>query len=357
LKTSFPRWWFKLAIGSFVLIGGLLFLQRVFYNRTLIEPLPDSEVESRFELGGQPHVIAGGRAYRIERNSKWSLVADLYDPEFLNRSFVRDGKEIYRVAEDTGERYRIPDRVSEDFEGRSEGISGLKELILSRTGWSDLTLQTSRTPQVSDYVRLRKDILRNEGQFFDARVEPMEAAAHRGQQGLRFVCPQPTRGLICSKASLSFGLAHYGRGDTLHFQAWYRIVGPSRPHTIADFESRYVLQSPGLRLSLGEEGELEAELKTLNKVYYRQLGKPRKKFPTDTWVCVTAEIFLDPASGTVRIWQDDDLLIDAVGPTLAIPSAIIDSIEIGISAHSYPTGTVTLDMDDVIISREPISLP
>ena len=60
-------------------------------------------------------------------------------------------------------------------------------------------------------------------------------------------------------------------------------------------------------------------------------------------------IYLHPDDGHVQIWQDDQLVVDGRGPTLPFRGAVYDSLEIGISAHSFGDQTATLFVDDVSV--------
>lgn len=55
--------------------------------------------------------------------------------------------------------------------------------------------------------------------------------------------------------------------------------------------------------------------------------------------------------------QDRQLVIDARGASLPFPSAILDSLEIGISAHADTKETVTLDIDEIKLTQTPLALP
>jgi hypothetical protein len=48
------------------------------------------------------------------------------------------------------------------------------------------------------------------------------------------------------------------------------------------------------------------------------------------------------------------MLIDQSGQTLPLAGAIYDSLEVGISAHSFGPNPTTVYVDDVVISNKPI---
>ncbi len=334
---------------------GLLALRRP--SGEVMAALPEDQVEFTVEIDSETYKLAHGMAYRVQSDGKWEVVERIFDPVEVARMWVTEGDQILRVTDDRT--MKIPVRVpfADDFEGLPEGVSGLRRMIGPERGWSDLTLQSPQTATVPDYVKLRQRILTKEGDFLDARVEPLAVAARTGKMGLRCFCPAVSSEMICTKASLGTGLVYFKSGDTLWFQAWYRVVGPRYPHTLADFECSYAHMSPGPRICLGEEGYLEVELKALSKPRYQQPEGKRLRFPTGQWVCVTAEFQLDTQHGRVKLWQDRQLVLDATGPNFPFPSAIIDKMELGISAHSHGTDPATLDVDDVQISRTELALP
>ncbi len=336
---------------------GLLVIQRRGRGGEVFAALPADQVELTVDIDHETYKLANGLAYRVLSDGKWEVVERIFDPAEVAQMWVTKGDQILRVTDDRT--MKIPVRVPfmDGFEGLPEGVSGLRQMIGPDRGWSDLTLQSPQTPTVPDYVKLRQSILSKQGDFLDARVEPLAAAAHTGKMGLRCFCPAVSSEMICTKASLGTGLVYFKSGDTLWFQAWYRVVGPRYPHTLVDFECGYAHMSPGPRICLGEEGYLEVELKALSKPRYQQPEGKRLRFPTDQWVCVTAEFQLDTQHGRVKLWQDRQLVVDAQGPNFPFPSAVIDKMELGISAHSYSTEPATLDVDDVQISRTELPLP
>lgn len=160
--------------------------------------------------------------------------------------------------------------------------------------------------------------------------------------------------MVCTKASLGTGFVCFEQNEHFWFQAWYRIDGSTRPFTLADLEGREVKESPGIRLMLFEGQELGVELKALEKPKYRQAANQRFTFPTDQWVQVTWHVLLHPDEGHVQVWQDEQLVLDGRGPTLPFKDMLYDSLEVGISAHSFGDQAATLFVDDVRITTEPL---
>jgi hypothetical protein len=217
-----------------------------------------------------------------------------------------------------------------------------------------LTLQSPKAPQVSDYVALRQQILRGEADFLDASIAPSRDRAHSGELSLKCYCPARSSSMICAKASLSNTLVYFVEGDDVWYQAWYYIAGKVRPFTLVDLEADLVHSSPGIRVMLYDEVEMGVELKAANKPQYRQSGGKKVHFPTDRWVLVTWHVHLDSgADGRVRLWQDDQI-VDAAGQTLPFRTAIYNSLEVGISAHSFGDQPATLYVDDVMVTTKPL---
>jgi hypothetical protein len=110
----------------------------------------------------------------------------------------------------------------------------------------------------------------------------------------------------------------------------------------------------GIRLTLFDGQELGVELKALEKPKYRQASEAKVVFPTDQWVQVTWHVFLHPDEGHVQVWRDEQLIVDAHGPTVPFRGMMYDSLEVGISAHSFGDQPTTLFVDDVRIGTEPL---
>jgi hypothetical protein len=119
--------------------------------------------------------------------------------------------------------------------------------------------------------------------------------------------------------------------------------------------SEVIKNHAGIRIYLDEAGYLSIELKSLNKPMYRQSKETAIKFPLDRWVEVKAHFYLsDREEGVIEVWQDQVPVIKTNGVTLPIARAIYNSLEIGISAHSFGNKTATLWVDDIEVSNEPI---
>jgi hypothetical protein len=292
-----------------------------------------------------------GNVFRvIEERGTWTWVDRIFDPQQISRQFIQEGKQRLVVDLETGKRYPLMKDFYDGFENVAEGSDGIRALIGEERKWTEFTLQTPQTPNVDDYVALRKRILQAKGSFLDASVTPSQLRSHTGQQSLRCICPAKSPSMICSKASIATSLIGFEQGDDLWFQAWYRIEGETRPFTLADIEGRHVKESPGLRLMLFDEKFLGVELKALDKPKYKQRTSSQVPFPVNQWVQVTWHAYLHPDQGRVQVWQDAKLLIDEHGPTLPFVGMFYNSLEVGISAHSFGNQPSELFVDDVLIT-------
>jgi hypothetical protein len=346
------RFFVRLTLAGVALCtAGILFAS--WANKPVeISAYPDVRVLRTVALDGITYKLADdGNVFRvIDERGTWTWVDQIFDPEQIAREFVREGDNLFTVDLESGKRYPLSQHFEDGFEDLPEGVDGLRALIGEERKWTEFTLQSPETPTVSDYVDLRQRILIQNANFLDASVAPSSLFAHSGRQSLRCICPPRSWGMICTKASLGTGLIGFEAGDDLWFQAWYRIHGTTRPFTLADIEGRHVKESPGIRLMLFDGEFLGVELKALHKPKYQQPASNRVSFPTNEWVQVTMHAFLHPDNGHVQVWQGDTLVVDERGPTLPFSGMLYNSMEVGISAHSFGDERAELFVDDVVIT-------
>lgn len=317
-----------------------------------IEPFAEDRVEMRSVIDGTEFILANdGNAYRsIDSGRRWVLHQHVYDPDEIRRAYVTENDQVYRVSPDTGEKFATIRNFSESFEDLGEGAEGLRNLVSPRRlRWGSFTLQTPQTPTVQDYVGLRARLLEGQSGFLDAIVEPSKEQAHLGQSSLKCQSPPKPQSMITCKASLSSPLVYFRSGDHVWFEAYY-FVADAIPLTLMDLVCEFAEQHPGIRLYLFESGHLGAELKALDKPKYRPVSESTPTFPTNRWVQVRAHFELSANDGQVEIWQDGIKVVDGRGATLPFSTAIYNSLEIGISAHSFGSQASTLYVDDVRIA-------
>ncbi len=320
-----------------------------------IEPLDDSQVELKKSIDGTTYILTqDGRLFRVDaRSRKWHYQDTVYEPEEMARAYLLEGGVTFRVDAGSGKRIAVRREFSESFEDLSVGVDGLRQLIGEERGWGALTLQSPRARGVPDYVALRNRILEGGQSFLDASVAPDDQRSHSGLRALLCVAPAKPGNMVTCKASISSPLVYFVYGDDFWYQAYY-FAEDSLPFTVMDLECEWIKQHAGIRLCINEKGQLEAELKSLDKPRFRQSANSPVAFPMGRWVKVQTQIHLSNENdGHVKIWQDDNLIVDANGVTLPLRSAIYGSLEVGISAHSYGSKQARLWVDDIQVSDKP----
>lgn len=337
-----------------VAFGLLLAIVAILQRDPGIEPLAPSTVElSKTVEGIEFKLLRDGRLFRVDSgNGRWHFHQKVYHPEEMLDSYVTEGDSVYRRDPDSKERAKIRVAFTEDFEGVSQGVKGIRELVGIERGWGALTLQSPESREVKDYVALRNRILKGEADFGDCLVAPDNSKSHSGSNALKCIAPAKPSGMVTCKASLSSPLMYVRNGDDFWYRAWYYIED-SRPFTIMDLECEWIEQHSGIRLCIDEQGALWAELKALDKPRFLQSSENKTIVPLDKWFEVATHIHISnvPNEGHVKIWQDGKLIVDSKGQTLPLETAIYSSLEIGISAHSYGNQKSTLWVDDVEVSN------
>ncbi len=310
-------------------------------------PMPDkSQVELSLEHEGTTYKLVNGDLYRVTAPDQLVFVEKLYDTNFRTTNYAQKDGLIVRVDSDTGKMYPTRRHFEEGFENAER----ITDLIGPDRGWTTFTLQSVKTPTIREYNQLRGRILRGECDFADNRVQPTLKMAHSGIRSLECYSVAPSPKMVCAKASLSTELLYFVKGDDVWFSGWYFIPEGEVPFTLMDLESTWIKEHPGMRIMI-EDGAAMFELKWANKPKYRQPKATRVPIPAGRWVNFKACLHLSEAiDGRVELWQDGVKLIDEHGQTLPLASAVYDSMEIGISAHSFGPNAATIYVDDVTIS-------
>lgn len=336
-----------ISIAVLLLAAGAYFV----HQRQPSIPMPDeSRVELSLEHEGTTYKLVDGNLYRVASPTRLIFVEPIYDRDFQRKNYIEQDGTMYRVVAETGQQYPTLRDFRDDFENAKQ----ITDLVNEQRGWTSFTLQSSSTPSVPEYVALRSRILRGEATFVDNRVEPSSEMTHAGTGALKCYSLPPTPSMVCAKASLSTELLYFAKGDDVWFSAWYYIPTGRMPFTLMDLECTWIKEHPGIRIML-EEGAPMFELKWGHKPKYRQPQADRVPIPLDQWVHLKARIHLSESSdGQVQLWQNQQLLIDAQGQTLPLAGAIYDSLEIGISAHSFGPDSAIVYVDDVAIADRPL---
>jgi len=352
---KFPRRrnWLSAVVLIAALAAGLAAVSRLRQAATTIPAPDESAVELTITHDGTTYKVIHGAVYKAGFDpARLEFVETLYDPDFYGKNYAMVDGVPNRKDPETGTLYPTRRHLEEGF----ESADGLTDLIGPQRGWTTLTLQSPKAPSVAEYVALRKRIMSGQGGFLDNRVEIEKALVHSGERSLRCFSVAPSPGMICAKASLSNELLHFAKGDDVWFSAWFYVAADgSKPLALADLESTWIKEYPGMRIMLDPAGCLMVELKWADKPSYRQLPGKEIVFPAGRWTNVRMHLMLsEKTDGQVELWQDGVSIIRANGRTLPLASAIYDELEIGITAHASAPGAASLYVDDVVISADAI---
>jgi len=320
-----------------------------------IAPPNESEVELTVVENGTTYKLYHAGLYRVNPQSgKWEFMEQVYDPGFYAKNYVERDGAIYRKAE-KGQLVPVRRQFADGF----EGAKTIRDLISLERGWTEFTLQSPKTPQVKDYVQLRKRVLKGESDFVDNRVEPTSEVVHSGHGALKTFCVAPSPGMVCAKASIGSELLHFVKGDDVWISGRYHVPeGSGMPFTVMDLETTWMRESPGIRIMFAGGEYACFELKWGSKPKYRQPKGKEVPFPVAKWVHLKAHLKLsEKDDGLVELWQDGVRIVDARGQTLPLAHTIYNSFEIGISAHNDREKPATLYVDDVSISDQPADGP
>ena len=342
----------RCAFVCFLLMGCSGSAQDAKTPTAAIDPVDDSQVELTLVQEGTTIKLYRGGIYRVnEQSGRWDFVVEGYDPDFYEKNYLERDGAIFR-KEENGTLYRVKQAFSDDF----ENAKTIRDLIGVERGWTSFTLQSPKTPTVGDYVRLRKRIMTGQADFLENRIEPSNEVAHAGQAALKAYSVPRTGDMVTNKSSLETELIHFVRNDNVWFAGWYYVPAEGgMPFTVMDLETTWFKEHPGIRIMVFGEKYLGVELKWGAKPTYRQPRGREIAFPRDQWVHVKFHITLsEQADGVVELWQDETKIVDARGQTLPLAHTIYNSLEVGISAHSFGIQPATLYVDDVSISNRPL---
>jgi len=191
-------------------------------------------------------------------------------------------------------------------------------------------------------------------------IELTTEQVHSGDQALKFVAQPYGGGDDVSKAYIDRGGLPFGDGDEVWTEMWVYLVGGADTANLFlwDLEAPdtcFLLQcqSPGRRLYLsGPDGDwLNSDLgKWWRGKTFRQTTGAETPFPKDRWVRVRVYMLLSPdTDGVMKVWQDDDLVIEAHGRTLPNADAIYERLQVGVTANGNEHDVNTIYLDDVTI--------
>lgn len=288
---------------------------------------------------GREILFEEGRAYDVTGGRRRFLAA-LYDPGHLPRSYRRIDGILYRLTEESA-RHPVRRHIATAFEGvEFDRAVGLADLVGPDRSWTSVNLQSPKAPRVADFVALRRAILTGEGEFLDNRIDVV--VPEPGRPSLLFSTAPPSPAQPVSKAALENELIHAGAGDRLGVSMRV-FLQEGQPVSLLDLESSYIAEGPGPRVMMDETGRPWIELKWLGKPSW--WAGEEVRIARAQWVDLRVEYLLDARDGRVRLWLDGELVIDGRGPTLALEDAVIDRLQVGITAAV--SGPVRLLVEDV----------
>jgi len=269
-------------------------------------PMPGSPPRDRefaFESGGQHYVLRGGEVFRVT-SSGLKHVLQAYNFDFFEVNYVvRDGR-VHLRDPSSQELYPVTRQFAEDFDDASS-----VDRLISVERWHSYNASPKK----------------------EGRTNYYEQGSRMSVEDGKLVCFAEARSET-TKCSIKRTLMYFVEGDVLEFEFdVYIEPGGSfgSGFTIFDIESEWIHNAPGLRL-IFRGPYLTYELKSFEKRDYRQQAAA---FPTGRWVEVRGEVWVEPdVDGRVQLWQDGRKVIDTTGPTLPVPGAVYDKIELGITA-------------------------
>ena len=307
-----------------------------------------SQAEAVFEQEGKTYLLINGDMFRDDSN-RLTFIDHWYDPEFYDKHFVQRDALIYQRDPESDELYLMHRHFTEDFE-RADRLS---DLMTVERGWTNMALQSPKTPSVEESNALVNQVRLGEATFVDNRVEPSGEVVHDGERSLKCVCVPKSSSMVTGKASIASFFVHFLKGDDIWFRGWFYLADGGKPFTLMDLESSWIKQHPGMRICLSDD-RLFVELKWAGKPAHKQAAGREMIFPTGKWVQLKLHLTLtDSADGVIELWQDGKQIIDSRGQTLPLAGSVYDSLEVGISAHN-DTQAATLFVDDIAISAEPL---
>lgn len=293
-------------------------------------------------------VFNNGDAYIIEEGN-CSFAVQFFKPGFFDEHYIEtDSGTLLKVEEGV---YFAPfDSFEEDFEDYEETLDFLITDVNDRSRFfSAFTLQSPSAKTVDAYVDLRKCIIDGSCDFIDNRFDLAPDPTDPSNQVLKLFSVAPSPDMVTAKSSISSTLVLFQEGNDFWFEGRF-FIEKGLPTTLADFETSYFEGGPGPRL-IFKGDYLSVENKFNEKITYHQTAGSEVSFPTDKWVKVKVHLRYDLEAGIIRVWQDDQLIIDALGQNMPLTFWIQDRIEVGITATSEET---ILYLDDFKFSHDPL---
>ncbi len=282
-------------------------------------------------------------------NDNCTLAEMSFEPGFYSKNYVDQGNTTFIKVNDT-DLFEVNKNFNDDF----ESYDGLNSLILKDISkrdkiYTSFALQSPSTPTVADYNELRTCLLQKSCNFIDNRIYLTQDPDDSNNQVLAFYSVAPSQDMVVAKASIGTGTILFKKGEVFWFEMKIYIED-KMPQTVADFESSFIKGYPGPRISISNN-QIEVENKFGAKLKYNQDAGENKDIPIQQWVKIKAHFKWDTENGVIQVWQDDNLIIDAIGRNIPFDIWILNSLEIGISATQQQS---TMLVDDLRFSNFPL---
>jgi len=183
--------------------------------------------------------------------------------------------------------------------------------------------------------------------YTDNTVEIVHDTVFSGGNAIRLFSKMGESKTV-SKADLaSHDVVLFRKNDVIHVSFYMMITGNQSIDKlfILDIEDAASISSgPGIRLLLDPDNALVVERHKMNFSNISQNSNTKVPFPRNQWVKIVFECKLSPhQKGYVKLWQDDQLLIDK-DKIITLPSDLLyvtqgthryyRNVEVGITANN-----------------------
>jgi len=333
-------------LGSLTILCSVLLLLSCSNNEETQVCEIGSEILTSFRSieGIEVQIYDSGNLYITNNNCEF--FEQLFEPDFFSDNYVEsNGKAFIKVSDN--ELFEVFQSHVDDYESYNELTDLMLTDINSRENiYTNFTLQSPATPTSAEYVAHQSCILEATCNFIDNKLYLKSDPTDANNNVLAFHAVAPTPDMVVSKSSISSSALLSKNGEDF----WFEIsiyIEDGMPQTIADFESTFFNGQLGPRLSITNR-ELEVENKFGAKLKFKQDKNLSIKLPTQQWVKVKVHLQFGTESGVIQVWQDDQLIIDAIGKNIPVEPWVFNKLEIGISATQEET---TMLIDDLKFSH------
>ena len=191
-----------------------MLLIALMWTRSGQVPLVQLEGGISLDVNDSPYMLKDGKLYRVHRD-RASFVIDMYDINHIANTYEKRGAQI--IAHADGHEFHLPNHITEGF----ENYKTLRDALLAEKLWTSMTLLSPKAPSVQDYVALKNDIILNDADFLDNKIDIDTNMAHTGRQSLRCFAVNPSgtgKTAWISKTSIDSNLLYLENGDSFIWQ-------------------------------------------------------------------------------------------------------------------------------------------